>query len=313
MIPGSRSFRLYPSSLILAGALALANVPGHAIDEGVAKGDLVVNGRAIRLAHSYAHRHDNGERLLDGPELRILLSDREVSHTLLAGIRPARLTELARKGGVEGMLLTVDARKPLAGMRGVLLVAGKDPHTSLASFSSSGGGSIRKLAIGNNRVLGDVQHQSLGGSPAFEYSATFSAPLFREEPITERLAGTRAVQSAPFKAFALYHESLRAGEVETARRLATPDAFREVDALIARAGRAEAIRTVRNMTAVPGIRDKPQVFVRGRRALIVFQTNGVSEQGRGLGVQALARVGGQWLVAGETGVIREQTGRSWQK
>ena len=272
-------------------ALACSVAPAHAIDEGVAKGTLVVDGRPIRLAHSYAHRHDNEERLLDGPELRLLLTDRKVSHAVLAGIRPARLTELARTGEVEGVLLTVDARKPLAGVRGVLLTAGRNPLEMLTAFSHGGGdGGFRKLAIGNNRVLGDVHHQAPRASPAFEYSATFNAPLFREEPLTEKLAGRRAAESAPFKAFALYCKFLRAGDAEAARQLATAEKFREVDALIARAGTAEALQTTREMSPVPGVKDKPQVFVRGRRALVVFQSNGTR------GMQALIRTGGRWLV-----------------
>ena len=271
--------------------LACAAATAHAIDEGVAKGSLVVDGRTIPLAHSYAHRHDNEEGLLDGPELRVLLTDRKVPHTLLAGIHPARLTELARKGEVAGVLLTLDARKPAAGMRGVLLAGEKNPQKSLTSFSlSSGDGGFRKLTIGDNRLLGEAHHQSLRGSPAFEYSATFSAPLFREEPMTEKLAGARAVESVPFKSFALYYAALRAGEVETARQLATPETFREVDALIARAGRAEALKMIREMSAVPGVRDKPQVFVRGRNALIVFQAEGSR------GMQSLTQAGGKWLV-----------------
>ena len=271
----------------LAGAAATA----HAIDEGVAKGSLVVDGRTIPLAHSYAHRHDNEEGLLDGPELRVLLTDRKVPHTLLAGIHPARLTELARTGEVAGVLLTVDARKPAAGMRGLLLAGEKNPQKSLTSFSLSGGdGGFRKLTIGDNRLLGEAHHQSLRGSPAFEYSATFSAPLFREEPVTEKLAGARAVESAPFKSFALYYGALRAGEVEAARQLATPETFREVEALIARAGKAAALKMIREMSPVPGTKDKPQVFVRGRNALVVFQSGGGRE------MQSLVQTGGKWLV-----------------
>lgn len=166
---------------LVVGALVGSVAPGYAIDEGVARGHLVVDGRTIALAHSYAHRHDNDERVLDGPELRILLTDRKVSHTLLAGIRPERLYELARKGEVEGVLLVVPALKPTAVLRGVLFVAENDAQKSVSRFSWSGGdGGFRKLQIGNNRVIGETHHRSPQGSPAFEYSATFSAPLFRE-------------------------------------------------------------------------------------------------------------------------------------
>jgi hypothetical protein len=183
MIFSNFSVRLHPSSFILMGAaLACCAAPAYAIDEGVAQGNLVVDGRTIPLAHSYAHRLGSGDGLLDGRELRVLLTDRKVSHTLLAGIHPAQLYELARRGEIEGIMLTVHGLKPAAGLRGVLLVAGKNPRKPLTSFSPSGGdGGFKKLRIGNNRVLGEVRYQSLYGSPAFEYAATFSAPLFRED------------------------------------------------------------------------------------------------------------------------------------
>lgn len=285
-------FHSRESALALFIALvALSVAPARAIDEGVAKGTLKIEGRTIALTHSYAHRHDNEEGLLDGPELRILLADREISHSLLAGIYTVRLDELARRGGVQGVLITADPRQPTAGMRGVLLMAEKSPGKSLASFSLSGGdGGFRRLQIGNNRVAGESHHESTRSAPAFEYSATFSAPLFHEERITERLSGAKAMESAPFRAYATYGKALAAGNLDAARALATPENFREVDALIAQAGKAAALKMLREMSVVPGAKEKPQVFVRGQRALIVFQA------GDGRGMQSLAQAGGKWLV-----------------
>ena len=277
--------------MLVVMSLALSIAQAYAIDEGVAKGSLVAADRTITLTHSYAHRHDNAEGLLDGPELRILLADREIPHTLLAGVYTARLDELARKGEVQGVLLMVDPRKPAAGMRGVLLMAEKRPGRSLTSFSFSGGdGGFRRLQIGNNRVLGDTHHESTRSAPAFEYSATFSAPLFREEPVSDRLSGARAMESAPFKVFAAYTKALGAGDLDVARRLATPENFREIDTLIAQAGRPAALKMFREMSVAPGAKDKPQVFVRGKRALVVFRT------GESRGAQSLVQAGGKWLV-----------------
>jgi len=277
--------------ILFLASLTLSIAPACAIDEGVAKGSLVIEGRTIPLAHSYAHRHDNEEGLLDGPELRILLTDRKIDHTLLAGIHTAGLDDMARKGTVQGVLLTVDPRKPAAGARGVLLAAEKNPQKSLTSFSFSGSDSgFRKLTVGNNRVLGEAHHQSPRGAPAFEYAATFSAPLFHEEPITEKLAGARAMESAPFRAWAGYCQLLRAGDLESARQFATPATFREIDALVARAGRPAALKLLGERSQVPGAKDQPQVFMRGQRALIVFQA------GEGRGFQSLTRAGGKWLI-----------------
>lgn len=60
--------------------------------------------------------------------------------------------------------------------------------------------------------------------------------IFREEPISAKLVATQARESAPFRAFAAYGKALGAGGLETARRLATPDNFREIDTLVMQAG-----------------------------------------------------------------------------
>jgi hypothetical protein len=276
--------------MLVVMSLALSIAQAYAIDEGVAKGALEVEGRTIALTHAYTHRHDNAEGLLGGPELRILLADREIPHTLLAGVYTARLDELARKGEVQGVLLLADPREPTAGVRGVLLMAQTNRGKPLAGFSISGDGGFRELQIGNNRVVGDVHHQSTRSAPAFEYAATFSAPLFQEEPISDRLSGAKAMESAPFKVLAAYSKALGAGELEAARRLATPESFREVDTLIAQVGRPAALKMFGNMSAMLGAKSKPQVFVRGQRALIVFQA------GESRGMQSLVRAGGKWLV-----------------
>src|SRR5512147_805309 len=94
--------------LAAAAGATLALAPAQAIDPGWAKGSLRVDGRTIALTHAYVHRHDNEEGLLEGRELRILLADREVPESILAGVRTAALEKLARGNGVQGVLLTVD-------------------------------------------------------------------------------------------------------------------------------------------------------------------------------------------------------------
>ena len=273
----------------IAAMLALA--PALAIDPGVARGELTVDGRTIALTHAYAHQHDNEERLLDGRELRILLTDREIPHTLLSGVSTSVLDDLARKGAVQGVLLTVDPARPTVGLRGVLLIAEPGPAKPLVTFSKVGGdGGFPKLEIGGNRVHGNARHLSARTGPTFAYAATFSAPLFREEPIRDKFTGAKALQSAPFGAFTAYRKALAAGDLEAARRHATPERFRALAALLAQTGQAEAPKLLRAMSALPAHRDKPQVFVRGSRALIVYQ----ADDGRVL--QPMLHSGGYWLV-----------------
>lgn len=163
-------------------AATLAFAPAHAIDPGVARGQLTTNGRTIPLTHAYAQLHDSAKGLLDGRELRILLTDREVPHSMLSGAFTAALEELARKSGVQGVLLTMNPFKPAAGLRGVLLLAEPDPDKALTTFLKTGGESgFSGPRFGNNRVRGDVRHESKRTQPAFAFAATFDAPLFREK------------------------------------------------------------------------------------------------------------------------------------
>lgn len=278
-----------PLLALVASTLAFA--PAHAIDPGVAKGQLAVDGRTILLTHAYAHQHDNEEGLLDARELRILLADREVPQSLLAGIATADLYELARKGAVQGVLLTADPATPASGTRGLLLMREPDPAKSLTSFSMSGGdGGFGKLQIANNRVQGEAHHESRSTRPAMAYAATFSAPLFHEEPLSGKFSGAQAMESAPFRALAAYHKALGAADLEAARRLATSEHFRGIDALVAQAGKPAALKVLRETMALPGARDKPRVFVRDRHALIVYRA------GKGRGMQSMRQSGGVWLV-----------------
>lgn len=160
---------------LIAAALALG--PALAIDPGVARGELVVDGQTIHLTHAYALQRDDesGRR-----ELRIVLADREIPQSLLAGVGTGALENLARTGGVRGVLLTADPAKPRAGARATLLLAEPNPAAALTTFSVRERG-LRRLATGNNRVSGEARHKSSGTLPAFTFIASFSAPLFRDE------------------------------------------------------------------------------------------------------------------------------------
>lgn len=163
---------------LIAASLALA--PAFAIDPGVARGELVVDGRTIPLTHAYAHHYDRIKGARVQRELRIVLADREMPQPLLAGAGMVALENLARTGGVRGVLLTADPARPKAGARGTLLLAEPDLATAFTTFSVRESG-LRRLATGNHRVSGEARHESSGVHPAFNFTTTFSAPLFRDE------------------------------------------------------------------------------------------------------------------------------------
>jgi len=87
--------------------ITLLYSPLSFIDLGTASGSITIGQDTIVLKHSYAHLHDNAEGWLDTPkELRILLTDRDVSRDVIAGMNPFfTLSEMVREGKVKGALI----------------------------------------------------------------------------------------------------------------------------------------------------------------------------------------------------------------
>ncbi len=180
---------------LIATLLALA--PALAMDPGVARGELSVGGRTIPLTHAYAHQRDNAEGVLGRRALRIVLADREIAQTLLSEDFPSALHALARSAGVQGVLLTMDPFNPAAGVRGVLLLAEPDPAKALATFAKGSGDSgFAGPRFGNNRVRGEVRHESAHTQPAFALAATFDAPLFRDRRLRPQRGSSSPLRSS---------------------------------------------------------------------------------------------------------------------
>ncbi|HEX7947278.1 MAG TPA: hypothetical protein VF495_21615, partial [Phenylobacterium sp.] len=71
----------------LAALLLICAPAAHALDAGTASGHYVREGQRFEFAHAIALSQDNAEGLLDhGPQVRVLLSDREAPIQALYGI-----------------------------------------------------------------------------------------------------------------------------------------------------------------------------------------------------------------------------------
>lgn len=171
-----------PIQQALALAIAwLAALPVLAIDPGVATGNLEVDGRVIALTRAYVLERVPAGNTGMRREMRVLLADRDVPQSMLAGADLAALEEKARSGALQAVLIVIDPAAPAGPARGVLLVAEKDSVRPLATFSGSGAdGGIAALRIGGNRVRGEARRTMRDGSPAFGYSVAFDAPHYRE-------------------------------------------------------------------------------------------------------------------------------------
>jgi hypothetical protein len=278
-------------------AIGAARASDRAIDPGVAKGTLQVGDETIELKYAYVYRCDNEEELLDGPELRVLLADREIDHEILAGFDgPERVGALAKEGSLRGILLKFDLRKPVnessiqslsqptTQLSGTLLFPPPGPQASLIFFTSSGGETLRSLQSANNRVSGEVQYQSreeqvtkdTDDFPRFKFSSTFDAPLFQDEKVTANLIGGAAVRSAPAQAMLAFERAIRSGDFASVQKLVTDDKWSEIQSYRAQAGET-AFRTIINQMIPPTAqrtRDIKRVVIRGSRAVILLQDNG---------------------------------------
>ncbi len=250
-----------------------------AIDPGVAQGSLRVDGKAVSLRHSYAHRHDNVEGLLDRPrELRILLADREVPQSALVGIAFLPASEMAREGKLQGLLLQLDPEDKSKAH--VTLLYPVPAGQSLMTVSISGtGGAFKRLEIASQRVVGEIERRDerktgSPGMPALDFSLRFSAPVFHEPKVTADLQGKAAQDSEQVRALRAKARAFAQGDLEAARRVSTERSNRQFDAFLAQAGKQAAAiikEGARDMQkSVASIR---RVVVRGDRAVAIAGDN----------------------------------------
>lgn len=285
---------------LLAAIVAAFPAVAFALDPGTAHGELIVDGDTVALTHSYALRQDDAEGLMDGPELRILLSDRELSTDLLAGPVLGELDQLARQGGVKGVLLRVDADRRPESVHGTILHAPTDQRASLPFFTRSGGGAgFRRFELGDKRVVGEVEEQpnalpSFGDTPGFGYRASFSAPIFEDRKVTAMLKGRAARDSAPAKAFLAFEKRLREGDLVKIRAVVPPARWRETEQHVAQVGEAQFKAQVRERVPPTTTRERQieRVVVRGDRATVIYEEAGAKR------FEFLVKDGAAWKIAG---------------
>ena len=271
-----------------------ALLPGRslAIDPGTATGTLSTGLGEVALTHSYAMEHRNEEGMADGPELRILLTDREVSEMLLSGPFLTALERQVREAGLRGLLLRLDPKRLAATpVHGILLEAPADPQQSLRFFTLSGGSvGLEGLKVDPTRVMGRAHHAPAPGAPGdFGYDVTFSAPRFTDV-VSERLTGAKAAASAPVKALLAWERAVRAGDLDAAQAHATPQQMARLEAYRAAVGDAAFRKEVG--AGIPDGRQRERqirdVLVRGDRASVVVQEKGSRS------VSVLVRQDGAW-------------------
>lgn len=283
-----------PAHLILVVVLLFWPCLLPAADGGNAEGTMKVDGITVPLSYAYALVYGNEEGMLGGPELRLLLADREVPLSLLSGPILDRLDSHARRGEVRGLVLRLDLQRLTeATVSGSVLLAPTDPETSLMFVTLTPQEALENLHVTEATVSGKLAFAVAGDSPGEEVSiaATFHAPNVRDE-LSARLSEPAAVTSPPVQALLKWNEALRVGDFERLRDLSTTEKYREVESFRLEVG-DDAFRKMVASEVTPDADLRRQikvVIIRGERAFVVLE----DEEGRTLATAL--RVGDRWIV-----------------
>lgn len=267
-------------SLSLASTFAMGSAHGEATPE--VTGTLEVNGDKIPVKQVYALQHDNEEGLLDGPELRLLLVDREVNPDLLGGLILSALDDMARAKQVRGLIIRFDPKKDPREVHETLLVAPESAQATLPFMTSSGSEtSIKKLEIKDGKVSGVVESKSADDSifpdmPKYSYHLTFTAPIRSTPPITAKLKGAEALASPQAKLVLAFEKAVRDGDFDAARKLAVDSRMHELDQMVQQVGKAAFLEQAKQMIPENAVHAKQltDVVVRGKHGFVIFKEEG---------------------------------------
>jgi len=280
--------RLIPILFILL----ICTPAAHAIDPGRAQGTLLINGEKVDLKEAYAHYHDNKEGLLDRPkEIRIVLSDRRIPQESLRGIAFLPVTDLARDGLVQGLLLQFDP-----GDRSKMLVTllRKPPRSGLSlmtlSLVETEPPLLKRLTISKTRVSGEIEYAEKRRTdsedlPHLSYTVKFSAPLFHELPVTADLKGRKAQESPQISVMRQKVAALKKGDMEAIKQVSSEKANRRNAAMMekmdsnsiqafAKEGAIELEKIVKTVTRVVVRDDSAVAICSGGKTWMIFVKEG---------------------------------------
>jgi hypothetical protein len=213
--------------LRLAALAALLAFPAHALDPGQASGRYAHEGVKIDLTHAIALSQDDAEGLLDhGPQVRVLLSDRDVPIEALYGIAFPPVRALARQGGVRGLLLEFNPADRTS-MQVTVLDKPGDPTLLPPSISlSRSDGLWRSLTADSRHVAGDLQSADDEADMTF----AFDAPVFTD-PVAADLTGDAAQSSEQVRVLIARAQAFQRGDLPAAMALSSRQAAADLKSM----------------------------------------------------------------------------------
>jgi hypothetical protein len=205
--------------------------PGLALDAGTASGHYVREGRKFEFAHAIALSQDNTEGLLDhGPQVRVLLSDREVPIQALYGIAFPPVRAMAREGAVRGLLLEFDPADRTS-LRITILAKPDDPSEFAPNLSlTNSEGLWTRLEASATRIVGDYRSSDEDRDMAF----VFSAPVFTDA-VQADLKGADAQKSEQVRVLIARAEAIGRGDLPAALALSSRQSAQALGAMPAEA------------------------------------------------------------------------------
>lgn len=211
----------------LAALVLICAPAAHALDAGTASGHYVREGQRFEFTHAIALSQDNAEGLLDnGPQVRILLSDKDVPIQALHGIAFPPVRAMAREGAVRGLLLEFDPADRTT-LRITVLAKPDDPSEFAPNLSlTNSEGLWKRLDASPTRIAGDYQSTDHDRDMAF----SFSAPVFTDA-VQADLNGAAAQSSEQVRVLIGRAEAIGRGDLPAALALSSKASAQALSAM----------------------------------------------------------------------------------
>lgn len=273
-----------PKKPAVAAPTQAAAAAAKALAPGTAKGTLTVGKRTFTLTRAYAQMEDDAEGPMPNGRKRnlvVLLADAEVSAEDAADF--FRCARLAREDKLHGVMLQIDPDTKQMYLVQIMYMEG-ERSGSPPNISLMGKGLNHRLA-GLSLAAGAISGLAEMPKPdewtdfaedapkrTFQYRAAFNAPIRPPLPVTATLTGQAAQDSPQVATAVALFTALRAADMETVRRLATPNP--QIEQAYREQGVEKFKETAAEMVPDPAQfqKDVKKVIVRGdrERATILF-------------------------------------------